>query len=74
MISYIGDDGPRIDKAVACLGGVVVVYGSAGGIPACESVACRRICTLGDRLIELTVRYGGKRAVLIDNTRQRIRE
>ena len=74
VFSDCGDDLTGIDPLVCRTLGVVIVDRAAGRIPAVHGVLCGLERGIGDRLIELAVHDGGKRAFLVDHARDGVRE
>lgn len=62
------------NPGIGGFGRIIIIDGSAGGIPSVERVACGVIRGVADRLIKLSVGDGGESPRLINDAGQRIRE
>ena len=74
MLTDDGDERTRPDPRARSRRGIEIVDRSAGWVDPVERIACSAVGALRDRLVELPVRDAGKRPVLIDHARERIRK
>ena len=72
MVADPLDDRAGADPGIGGFGGIIIVDGTAGGIPAIECIAGSVIGGVADGLIELPVGNGGKGTRLIDHAGQGI--